>query len=247
MAAIAVRLTRREEVARGTMAFHFEKPPGFGFTPGQAIDLILPDPAGTHAFSIVIAPHEEELVVATRMRASAFKNALGQLPIGARVQVDGPWGSLTLHSQAERPAVLLAGGIGITPFMSMLRHAAHAQLRHRLLLLYSNRTPEDTAFLPELQQLEIENRHFRVVPVMSQSAGRIDDALLRQITDGPANPIYYVAGPAAMVAALRDALKRAGAGPDHVRSEEFHGYCRRAWTDARSPRRSPLTLTRFEP
>ncbi|RYF66542.1 MAG: oxidoreductase, partial [Comamonadaceae bacterium] len=71
------------------MAFHFDKPAGFSFRPGQAIDLILSDPAvsGTesarHAFSIVSAPHEGELVVATRMRDRAFKNALARLPIGA--------------------------------------------------------------------------------------------------------------------------------------------------------------------
>lgn len=240
MSLMTVRLRQREEVARGTMAFHFEKPPGFVFRPGQAIDLVLPDPAvagkdsGRHAFSIVSAPHEHELVVATRMRDSAFKNALARVPVGGTAGIDGPFGSLTLHGKAGRAAVFLAGGIGITPFMSMLRHAAHDALQHRLVLLYSCRTPEDCAFLTELQRLEGENPNFRLLVTMTRmdesgrpwrgEIGKIDEALVRRVRAGLADPVYYVAGPPAMAGALRDLLERAGVDGDDVRSEEFYGY-----------------------
>lgn len=237
---MTVRLRQREEVARGTMAFHFDKPAGFSFRPGQAIDLVLQDPvlAGTdsarHAFSIVSAPHQDELAVTTRMRDSAFKNALARLPIGATAGIDGPFGSLILHNKPDRAAVLIAGGIGITPFMSMLRHAAHAALPHRLVLLYSNRTPEDTAFLTELQRLEGDHPNFRLVATMTRmeesrqpwrgETGPIDEALLRWATAELPNPLYYLAGPPAMVAGLRDTLERAGVDSDDVRSEDFLGY-----------------------
>lgn len=240
MGSMPVRLRRRDEVAHGTMAFYFDKPAGFSFRPGQAIDLVLADPAvaGTdsarHAFSIVSAPHQGELVVTTRMRDSAFKNALARLPVGGAAEVDGPFGSLTLHNKVDRAAVFIAGGIGITPFMSILQHAAYSALQHRLLLLYSNRRPEDSAFLSELQRLEGENPNFRLVATMTRMAesrqpwmgetGQIDEALLKRVTAGLANPIYYVAGPPAMVGALRDTLERAGADGDDIRSEEFFGY-----------------------
>jgi ferredoxin-NADP reductase len=235
-----VRLQRREEVAHGTMAFHFDKPAGFSFKPGQAIDLVLPDtavPAAQairHAFSIVSAPHEDQLVLATRMRDSAFKNALAGLPVGAPAQVDGPFGSMTLHRKPERAAVFIAGGIGITPFMSMLRHAAHAGLQQRIVLLYSNRRPEDSAFLTELQRMEGENRNFRLVATMTRMqesrlpwmgrTGLLDEALVRQIGAELPNPVYYVAGPPGMVSALTDILERVGIDSDDFRSEEFHGY-----------------------
>lgn len=240
MASLPVHLRRREEVARGTMAFHFDKPAGFSFRPGQAIELVLADPAvagtdsGHHAFSIVSAPHEDELVVTTRMRDSAFKQALARLPIGGAAAIDGPFGSLTLHHKTERPAVFIAGGIGITPFMSMLRHAAHGALPHRLVLLYSSRTPEDGAFLSELQRLEDGNPNFRLVATMTRmgesrlpwtgETGQVDEAFLRRVTAGLVNPVYYVAGPPAMVAALRATLERAGVDGDDIRSEEFYGY-----------------------
>ena len=240
MTRTTVRLQRREEVARGTLAFHFDKPVGFSFKPGQALDLILPDPAapGTagarHALSIVSAPHEGELVVATRMRDSAFKNALARLPAGGAAGIEGPFGSMTLHRKAERPAVFIAGGIGITPFISMLRHATHARLQHRLVLLYANRMPEVSAYLTELQRLEGENPNFRLVATMTRmeesampwmgATGQVDEALLQRATEGLTDPVYYVAGPPAMVAALRDVLERAGADGEAIRSEEFHGY-----------------------
>lgn len=240
MTGTTVRLRRREEIADRTMAFHFDKPEGFTFKPGQAIDLILPQTphlgteASRHAFSIVSAPHEDELVVATRMRTSAFKDALARLPIGACADADGPFGSLTLHKKLERPAVFIAGGIGITPFMSMLRHAAKTALPQQLVLLYSNRRPEDCAFLTELQRLEGDYRYFKLVATMTAmrqsrlpwtgETGRIDEGLVRRATEALAHPVYYVAGPPAMVAALRDELEDSGIDADDIRSEEFHGY-----------------------
>ena len=240
MTSMTVRLQRREEVAHGTMAFHFDKPVGFSYKPGQAIDLILQDPAvaGTesarHAFSIVSAPHQGDLVVATRMRDSAFKNALARLPNGASAQIEGPFGSLTLHNKLARAAVFIAGGIGITPFMSILRHATHTALEQRLVLLYSNRRPEDSAFLAELQRMEGENRNFRLVATMTQmgesrlpwmgETGVIEEDLVKRIAAELPDPIYYVAGPPAMVAALRETLERVGIDSDDIRSEEFYGY-----------------------
>jgi ferredoxin-NADP reductase len=234
------RLEGREEIAAGTMAFHFEKPAGFRFKPGQAIDLILPDlPAADgqsarHTFSIVSAPFEADLAVATRMRDSAFKRALKSLPIGSPAKLEGPFGSLSLHNDRARPAVFIAGGIGITPFMSILRQAAKGQLRQRLSLLYSNRRPEDAAFLAELQQMERQNKYLRLVATMTEmsKSGRpwagetalIDEAFVRRAVDDLSAPIYYVVGPPGMVEAMRQILNQAGVSDDIIRSEEFYGY-----------------------
>jgi len=233
-----VRLEGREEIAEGTMAFHIEKPTGFKFGAGQAVALELIDPpAGDgqsrRTFSLVSAPFESTLVVATRMRDSAFKRALRALPDGAAVKIEGPFGELALDN-AARPAVFIAGGIGITPFMSMLRQAAKDRSPHRLRLVYSNRRPEDSAFLAELQGLERQNRNFRLLATMtdmSKSARTWDGEtsivnadLVKHFVGDLAAPIYYVVGPPAMVEAMQETLSRAGVAEDNIRTEEFYGY-----------------------
>ncbi|MBV8250462.1 MAG: FAD-dependent oxidoreductase [Comamonas sp.] len=235
------KILARQEVAQGTMAFHIAKPAGFEFRPGQAFEIQLPEAAPeagkedrVHAFSIVSAPHENELMFATRMRDSVYKRALAALPVGAALDIDGPFGSLTLHKNPARAAVLIAGGIGITPFMSMLRSAAMRQSQQDLVLLYSNRRPEDSVFLPELQALEQQYPRFRLKATMTDMAHStadwkgdtqtIDDVWLRRAIEGLSDPIFYVAGPPAMVAAMHQILVAAGIDEDDVRSEEFYGY-----------------------
>lgn len=234
------RLEGREEIAEGTMAFRLEKPAGFFFKPGQAIDLLLVLPSGTnaeivrHTFSIASAPFEDHLTIATRMRDSAFKRLLKSLMPGSSLQLEGPAGSLTLHSNRTRAAIMIAGGIGITPFISMLRQAAHDQLPQALVLLYANRRPEDAAYLAELQSLERQHKHFRLIATMTRMAkssqvwagrsGAIDQALLGQLAGEFVAPIFYLAGPPAMVDAMRQTLNLAGIDDEDIRSEEFYGY-----------------------
>lgn len=230
-----VKLLRREEVALGTMAFHFTKPAGFAFQPGQAVELVLPlDEDARRTFSLVSAPFQDELVVATRMRDSVFKRALKAQPPGSPARIEGPFGSLTLHEDRARAAVFIAGGIGITPFISILRQAAQDRLAQPLLLIYSNRRPEDAAFLAELQQLEQRNPHFRLVATMTEMAksalpwhgetGLVDAGLVRRCTRDLPKPITYIVGPPGMVEAMIGVLHGTGVGKDDIRTEEFFGY-----------------------
>src|SRR5689334_6659913 len=94
-------LRRRELVAEGTMAFHFDKPAGFRFVPGQTLDWTLIAPPETDAegnirtFSIASAPSDADIAIATRLRDTAFKRVLASMPLGTAVQADGPDGSFT--------------------------------------------------------------------------------------------------------------------------------------------------------
>ena len=165
-----------EEVARGTMAFRFARPPGFAFKAGQAVSLALIDPPQTDAkgnsrtFSVASAPVEDWVQVATRMRDTAFKRVLGSLASGAAVKIRGPMGNFTLPDDAARPVVLLAGGIGITPFMSMLRHEEREGSRRERVLLYSNRSPADAPFLTELHRLARPGTGLRMVSAVTENA-----------------------------------------------------------------------------
>ncbi len=168
------KLIRREEVAEGTMAFHFEKPSGFTFKAGQSADVTLVDPPETDAegntrtFSIANPPFENELVFTTRMRDTAFKRSLKNAALPTEVKMGSAAGSFTLHKNQAKPAVFLAGGIGITPFLSIVRQADHDRLPHKLCLFYSNRRPEDAAFLDALQALQTTNPNFRLICTMTE-------------------------------------------------------------------------------
>jgi ferredoxin-NADP reductase len=225
-----ILLQGREEVAAGTMAFHLSKPAGFAFSPGQSVTLFLLDPPAEanstqRIFSLASAPFEERLTVATRMReGSAYKRALEALPSGATLKLRGPRGLMTLHEDRARAAVFIAGGIGITPFMSMLRQAARERLAQPLFLLYSNRRPEDAPFLAELQDFTRRNEHFRLLARMTDAEGFIDEQTVKRFVGGAAPPLYYLAGPPAMVSAMKNILRGGGVGDQDVRSEQFYGY-----------------------
>jgi ferredoxin-NADP reductase len=234
------KLLSRVEVAERTMAFHFEKPSQFDFKPGQSADVTLSNPPETDAegntrtFSIASSPFENQLMFATRMRDTAFKRSLKNVPLGTEVKIDSPMGSFTLHKNSAKPAVFLAGGIGITPFLSIVRQAGHDRLPHMLYLFYSNRRPEDAAFLEALQMLEKSNPNFQLICTMTEmpqsqkgwtgETGLIDKEMLSKYLTTLQGPIYYSAGPPAMVTGMRKMLVGAGVDEDDIRTEEFGGY-----------------------
>jgi len=233
-------LVSRHEVAERTTAFRFEKPSNWAFKAGQFLDMTLLDPSETDAegntrtFSIASGPHEPTLMVATRMRDTAFKRVLNTMPLGSAVKIEGPSGDLTLHNNVKRTAVLLAGGIGITPFRSIVFRAAKEKLAHRIFLFYSNRRPEDAPFLDEVGALEKENPNYKLVASMTEMAkshrawngetGLIDKEMLSRYLEDAGSPIYYIAGPPEMVTGLHAMLNDAGVDDDDIRAEEFSGY-----------------------
>lgn len=223
-------LLGREAVAAGTLQFRLSRPPGFEFRAGQSISVALPDPppepnSAQRVFSIASAPADPALAVATRMRqGSAFKRALAALPEGAALRLRGPRGAMTLHEDAARAAVFVAGGIGITPFMSMLRHAAHERSARPLLLAYSNRRPEDAPYLEELEKLARTLPQFRMLAHMTDAHGFLDEEALGRFVRDAVAPVYYLAGPPAMVDAMTVVLRDLRVDDAHIRSEQFYGY-----------------------
>src|ERR1700723_2006292 len=154
-----VTLQAQKTVCAGTSAFYFAKPEGFEFEAGQFVNFTLLSPGdtdlegSTRALSIASAPHERNLMVAMRLRSTVFKRALNSLPLGTELLLQGPYGWMTLPRHSTRPAVLLAGGIGITPFRSLVWSEAELRSARRIHLFYSVRVPEEAAFLEELHKL----------------------------------------------------------------------------------------------
>lgn len=241
MAQYTTRLKDRKMVAQDTMAFVFERPEGFSFTPGQHIDVELINPKGNDAegavrtLSLASAAVEPDLMVAARMRDTAFKNVIKTLPLGTEIMIDGPYGDMILQSNAKRPAVFLTGGIGITPFRSIAVEAARKKLPHTIFLFYSNHTPEDAPFLDEMTGLERENPRYHAICTMTEpekskipwrgETGYITKAMIQKYCPDTLSPIYYLAGPPEMTSAMHTMLLYTmDVSEDDIRMEEFSGY-----------------------
>jgi len=235
------RLVETRPIADQTAAFVFEfSDAPFAFKAGQTCDVTLPAPkyqdakGSTRTFSITSSPADlPRIMFATRLTGSAFKRSLVEAEAGTEVDIEGPFGSFTLHQNAKRPAVFLAGGIGVTPFRSIIKDAVERKLPHRLTLVHSNRNAASTAFLGDFEIWAQDAPNFQFVPTLTEpapgeawpySTGLIDARFLSSRLADAAETIFYIAGPIAFVKAMQEILPAVGADPDNIRAEEFAGY-----------------------
>ncbi|MEO8528978.1 MAG: FAD-dependent oxidoreductase, partial [Pseudolysinimonas sp.] len=185
-------------------------------------------------FTFASAPFEPTLMSTTRLRDTAFKRVLKNMPIGTEVELDAPYGSFTLHNNIQRPAVFLTGGIGITPVRSIVLQSTHDRTGHAIYVFTSNKRPEDAAFVAEFTAAADANANLTFVATMTDpehstqgwdgETGYIDQAMISRYVTDLSTPIYYLSGPATMVTAMRTLLNGVGVDDDDIRTEEFTGY-----------------------
>lgn len=178
-------------------------------------------PAEEHHFTISSAPDRDGFTY-TIKESGDFTADIDQLTEGDTAIVEGPYGGFTLDEE-DGPITLIAGGIGITPFMSMIRHMDRAKGRETRLI-YGNRTVEDIVFQEELERLEERNDWLTVTHVLSEEAvdgfehGRIGRDVLESTDTGSQ---YYICGPPAMMDAVENTLRELGVPSSRIRTERF--------------------------
>ncbi len=232
-------IKEKHEVAKGTLLVTFDLGGAdVEFRPGQYFFVTLLDPpyedekGPRRHITAVTSPNERGVLgLATRLRDTAFKKSLAELPVGAPVEVEPPKGKFVLPEDTSRAYVFVAGGIGITVFRSMLRYIDEERLPYRITLLYSNRNRAETAFLEELEQYERAHDGFHLVLTMTDDPDwpgekrRIDAQFFRDHLGDDLNAFtYLVAGPPPMVKAMEAALAEAGVADDNVVAERYSGY-----------------------
>ena len=233
------KIKEKREVAKGTLLVVFDlQGEELDWTAGQYfwVDLLeshYRDERGLRRhISVVTSPNERGVLgLCTRLRDTAFKKTLAELPVGAEVDVEQPKGDFLLPTDTDQTYVFIAGGIGITVFRCMLRYITEEGLPHRVTLVYSNRDRESTAFLDELTELERENSNVRLVVTMTNDPGwdgetrRIDAGFLRDHLDGGLESFHYlIAGPPGMVEGVAETLAQAGVPEEQVEAGRFSGY-----------------------
>jgi ferredoxin-NADP reductase len=227
-----VRVLRSWRETPTTHGIRLARPPGFDFRPVQFVGLELATAEGPIEYSMSLAssPTRDHLEFGARIASGTpWKRAFAALREDDVVEIDGPYGRFLLDE--TRPAVLIAGGIGVTPLKGMAEYAADRRLPVPVTLLYSNRSPEEIAYRAELEALERANPRFRVVHTITRPApgsgwtgrtGRIDGPLLAEMASAEA--VHYVCGTPGMVEEVVGRLLEQGIDRTRIRFEEFWGY-----------------------
>lgn len=237
MPIFTLKLTDRHEVARNTIELRFAKPAGFTYTAGQYGGFTLINPSETDAggitrrFSLLSSPSDDYLAIATRIQNSAYKRVLANLPIGSDIKFAGPTGNFILHDEISVPTVLIAGGIGIAPFYSMMRFAASQNSSRQIILFYGNQTRDDAAYLDQLVSIEQQHSAIKTIAAMANpdatwqgETGYITHTMIKKYVPDISQPIFYVCGSPAMVTAIQELLVEMGVADDHIKVEDFPGY-----------------------
>ena len=237
-----LKLVEKRDEAKGTKSFFWETEKPVNYLAGQYFYFTLPslnypDPRGaTRHFTLSSSPTEGNLLRnTTRIREeSGYKKTLDDLEIGTLIEGEGPNGTFILDEAEPGPHVFLAGGIGITPFRSMIKYAADKNLNTQIHLIYSNSIPEEIAFRAELDGLAKSWPNLKLDMTVTKPeeskepwkglTGRIDENLIQKLVPDINNNIFWVCGPPAMVEAMEQTLGKLNLSSGKVRSEKFTGY-----------------------
>ncbi len=235
---------KKEQIAKETYSFYFDKTknPDYSFKPGQYTRVTLPitptdDKGSFRYFTTCSSPLENYLLISTKIsddatKVSDFKKYFSNLQVGQKVQFFGPMGGFLLPEEDLTPRVLLAGGIGITPFHSMLTFAAKKQLQMPLTLFVSFSTVAELIFLEELQKCKQQNQNINVIYTISHpensswqgETGRISEELIKKYVQDLSKPIFMVAGPPPMVDGTVEMLQKIGIEEEKIKVDHFTGY-----------------------
>jgi ferredoxin-NADP reductase len=190
-------------------------------------------PSPMRCFSIVSSPNFTDEVQFAMKILGDFTSSVADLEPGNHVFLRGPFGNFIIDENFDENVILLAGGIGITPFMSMLRYANEMQSSLPITLLYSNQSEQDIPFFSELTELEKKNSNFnaayfttngdasKLAHVRSLN-GRINEERLLNLTNGNFNKFtYFVCGPVGFTSKMKQILIDNKTDPARIISEDF--------------------------
>ncbi len=222
-----VKVLLADRVNDTSFLLRVEKPADMQLAPGEALKVTIDTPNGKEfrVFSLASSPKQDYVEIAVKDSDSDFKKAFTQLKPGAKVSIERAKGAM--HFDTEKPAVMIAGGIGITPFRSMMQYAADEKLKTPMWLFYANR--EQIAFGDEFTKLAADNPDLNITNVLSRpdsswtgARGRVDEAFLaKTVPNMPSDAVYYIVGPPEMVTGTRAALKKLGVPEERIKFEIF--------------------------
>ncbi|MGH7240320.1 MAG: ferredoxin--NADP reductase, partial [Candidatus Saccharimonadales bacterium] len=170
------------------------------------------------------APHENDITITTRItpeNGSSFKKHLADMKPGDTIEADAPEGDFVIDGY-DRDYIFVVGGIGITPFRSILSQMEHDDKGANIEILYANRSQDTKAYKDELEALSSKHTDINVRDFYGDNI--IDQAALEAAGAKLNDPTYYISGPEPMVEAFEKVLDNMGVDDAHKRFDYFPGY-----------------------
>lgn len=219
----------KKQVAHETTEMVFDtSEQEFAFNPGQYIRLTMPSlsadvPKGnTRDFTIILSPDKKNIVqIAFRNSDSRFKQEILKAGKGTKIQAQGPLGVFTLPKDSSIPIVFTAGGMGITPCLSMIRFITANNTEHNIHIVYANASPKRAAYIDEIKLLAKNNSNIN----LTEKIGKVDAEFIKSQVKYTDKTLWYVCGVPEMTIALsKDIPKIMEVSEHNIRIEEYTGY-----------------------
>jgi ferredoxin-NADP reductase len=227
------KVTQIIERTHDTKSFRFPRPEALNYKPGQFFFVTLRHEGKElkHHFSFSSSPTEKDHFEFTKkLSESEYSTALRALKESDWAAIDAPYGQFTFEGEYERVA-MLAGGIGVTPFIGICKYCTDLKLPSKITLVYGNKTENDIAFRKELDQMQTQNQNLKVIHTLNEppkdwrgKSGFITADMLKEILPEYNNTMFYICGPPAMVQAMQNTLSKLEIPQTKQKVEYFVGY-----------------------
>lgn len=230
-----LRFIKKIRESEDAYSFYFEKK-DLEYSAGQYMKVVLdikdPDDRGTSRFfTLSSSPDEDQICITTRIIQSSFKIAFSKLSSGQEISFNGPFGNFVLTDD-KKPLLFLAGGIGITPFHSMIKYITDNKLDRQINLFVSWSSQEEMVYHEEFEKISAEHKNIIYVPTITHSdgntwdgeTGRIDKGKIEKHAEHFSDSIFYLSGPQVMVEAMEKMVGEMGITDEQIKTDKFPGY-----------------------
>ncbi len=213
-------------------SFRFPRPAGFDYKAGQYIlvSLTVDGSLVTKPLTLSSSPTEDHIEFTKKLTGHPFSNVLDNMNIGDSAVISGPFGKMTFEGEHEK-VVLLSGGIGITPMISICKYCTDMHIDSNIVLIYSNKTENDLVFRKELDEMMHINSNLKIVYTLTRASEswtgykeRVSDKMIMNEVPDYMERRFYICGPPEMVHSMEEMLAAMNIPKEMVKKESLVGY-----------------------